>query len=46
MQSNQKPSKENVRNYLQQRIEKKLPPPSIEEIRRVLGWGLKEQKTK
>ena len=35
-----KPSKEQVRAYTQQRAKSSSPPPSIEEIRRQLGWGL------
>jgi hypothetical protein len=34
------PTKEQVRAWQQERIEAKAPPPSPEEIRRQLGWGL------
>jgi hypothetical protein len=36
------PEKEQVRNYLAKRQESREPPPSPEEIRRQLGWGLVE----
>jgi hypothetical protein len=36
------PTKQQVRQYLEQRIESRTPPPSMEEIRRNLGWGLIE----
>lgn len=36
----QKPTKEQTRTYMQQRQRANTPPPSIEEIRRQLGWGL------
>jgi hypothetical protein len=34
------PSKEVVREYLERRNQEALPPPTPEEIRRQLGWGL------
>lgn len=34
------PTKEQTRAYLQERQRANTPPPSIEEIRRQLGWGL------
>ncbi|UTY60163.1 hypothetical protein [Massilia sp. erpn] len=34
------PSKEMVREYLERRSQEAAPPPSPEEIRRQLGWGL------
>jgi hypothetical protein len=34
------PTKQQVQHYLQQRRESKAPPPSPEEIRRQLGWGM------
>jgi hypothetical protein len=34
------PTKQQVQQYLQQRRESNSPPPSPEEIRRQLGWGL------
>jgi hypothetical protein len=36
----QKPSKEAARAYMQQRQRDRTPPPSIDEIRRQLGWPL------
>lgn len=36
----QKPSKEQVRAYTQSRTKAKTPPPSPEEVRRQLGWGM------
>jgi hypothetical protein len=36
-----RPTKEQTRAYLQERQRSKEPPPSIEEIRRQLGWFLK-----
>lgn len=34
------PTKEQTRAYLDQRAKSHTPPPSIEEIRRQLGWRL------
>ena len=34
------PSKEAVREYLERRTQDMQPPPTPEEIRRQLGWGL------
>ncbi len=34
------PSKHLVREYLERRTRASRPPPSPEEIRRELGWGL------
>jgi hypothetical protein len=34
------PSKDQVRAYMQRRSRDASPPPSPEEIRRELGWGL------
>ena len=34
------PSKEVVREYLERRTSEVEPPPTPEEIRRQLGWGL------
>ncbi|WP_199271842.1 hypothetical protein [Pseudoduganella flava] len=34
------PSKEVVREYLERRNHEGAPPPTPEEIRRQLGWGL------
>lgn len=39
MQSNH-PDKQKVREFMQQRQAQKLPPPTPEEVRRELGWGL------
>ena len=39
-----KPSKEAARAYMQSRQRATTPPPSIEEIRRQLGWYLKSDK--
>lgn len=35
-----KPTKEQIRAYTSQRARARTPPPSPEEIRRQLGWGL------
>lgn len=37
-----RPQKEEVRQYMARRQEESEPPPSPEEIRRQLGWGLVE----
>ena len=34
------PSKYVIRQYLEPRSQEAKPPPSLEEIRRQLGWGL------
>jgi len=34
------PSKYAIRQYMERRSHETLPPPSPEEIRRQLGWGL------
>lgn len=39
------PSKQAVRDWLKQQIAAKLPPPSGEEIRRQLGFGLLNNKS-
>lgn len=36
------PVKEIVRHYMQQRRTERAPVPTLEEIRRVLGWKLIE----
>lgn len=41
MSTQQKPSKEQLRDWMFSRRVYRLPLPSIEEIRRQLGWGLK-----
>jgi len=38
-----KPAKEQVREWLRERIAQHCPPPDLHEIRRQLGWDLKEQ---
>jgi hypothetical protein len=40
MEPIQKPSKEEVRVWLLQRQLERTPPPSIQQIRRELGWDL------
>lgn len=40
MKPKQQPSKEAVRDFMASRQKQQTPPPSIEEIRRQLGWGL------
>jgi hypothetical protein len=40
------PPKQVVREYLEQRAREKSPPPTPEEIRRQLGWGLTAQDFK
>ena len=37
-----KPSKHLTREYLERRTHEESPPPSLEEIRRQLGWKLIE----
>ncbi len=39
-----KPTKEQVRSYTGQRAQSKVPPPSIEEIRRQLGWHFQSER--
>jgi hypothetical protein len=34
------PSKQQVRDYMQQRQREHRPPPTPDDIRRQLGWGL------
>jgi hypothetical protein len=36
------PPKQDVRDFMVRRRESREPPPSLEEIRRQLGWGLVE----
>lgn len=38
----QQPTKEKVREYMQERAKSRKPPPTNKEIRRVLGWDLIE----
>lgn len=39
-----KPTKEQVRDYMERRQAEHRPPPSREEIRRQLGWELIEME--
>lgn len=39
-----RPTKEQLQAWLKQRQESKLPPPSMEEIRRQLGWAMLNTK--
>lgn len=34
------PPRELIRVYMESRRTDKTPPPSLEEIRQILGWGL------
>jgi hypothetical protein len=38
------PAKEQVREWLREGIAQHRPPPDLHEIRRQLGWGLKEEE--
>ena len=40
MPATKHPSKQQVRAYLRRRARAQTPPPSLEEIRRQLGWDL------
>jgi hypothetical protein len=40
MPQTSKPSNQQVRDWLQERQAQRTPPPSLEEIRRQLGWEL------
>lgn len=40
MNTTTKPSKEQLRQFMQQRRQTPEPPPSMAEIRRQLGWYL------
>jgi hypothetical protein len=40
MEQFKQPTKEQVRNHIQQRQAEHKAPPSMEEIRRQLGWHL------
>lgn len=42
MDSLKQPTKEQLRQYLLERHNAQCPPPSMEEIRRQLGWRLEE----
>lgn len=39
-----RPSNEQVRSWMQQRQIDRTPPPTLEEIRRELGWTLVEKE--
>jgi len=39
-----KPAVQAVRQWMHQRQEEKRPPPSLEEIRRELGWKMVESE--
>lgn len=39
-----KPSKQAVRDYMRSRSTEVTPPPTPEQIRRELGWGLIEDE--
>jgi hypothetical protein len=39
-----KPAKEQVREWLREGIAQHRPPPDLHEIRRQLGWALKEEE--
>jgi hypothetical protein len=41
-----KPTKEQVREYMERRQAQHQPPPSREEIRRQLGWDLIKMERK
>jgi hypothetical protein len=38
------PTKQEVREYMERRVEAHKPPPAMDEIRRQLGWHLIEQE--
>jgi hypothetical protein len=40
MASTNKPNKQAVRDYMDSRTHEEDPPPTLEEIRRQLGWHL------
>ena len=40
MSEQTKPTKEQVHNYMARRLAEHTPPPSMQEIRRQLGWEL------
>jgi hypothetical protein len=44
MESHSKPTKEQVREYMQRRTESHRAPPDLKEIRRQLGWDLIEME--
>lgn len=46
MKPEQKPTKEQVREWLKEQIASRKAPPSLEEIRRQLGWTVITQSRK
>lgn len=40
------PDKQAVRDWLKREVEAKRPPPTPEQIRRELGWGMTQQQYK
>lgn len=40
MELPQKPTKEQIRQYMSERLAQQCSPPSTGDIRRQLGWGL------
>lgn len=46
MSQSKQPSKEQVREYMEQRQAAHKPPPDPREIRRQLGWDLDEMQRK
>lgn len=43
METTQQPSKEMIRQWLKEQIGQHRPPPDPGQIRRELGWQLKQQ---
>ncbi|MES2263696.1 MAG: hypothetical protein V4724_34690 [Pseudomonadota bacterium] len=43
MEQQKNPTKEQIRQYMEQRRARQCPPPSIQEIRRQLGWDLESR---
>jgi hypothetical protein len=46
MKMHNQPTKEHIRQWLHERQTERAPPPSIERIRRQLGWNPPELTTK
>lgn len=40
MNQQAKPTKEQIHSYMERRVADHTPPPSMQEIRRQLGWAL------
>jgi hypothetical protein len=40
MCTRREPSKESVRRWLQDELKRRRPPPSLEQIRREIGWSV------